>query len=84
MRVAIESFNLSTLDFGAVDVIIKGDKAYTLEINTAPEVWHYYGARLAEAFHYIIKNNNRNRIPVKKYDDWKKVAHPSLSDLVVL
>lgn len=83
VRVAIESFNLSTLDFGAVDVIIKGDKAYMLEINTAPEVWPYYGERLAEAFKYIIEKG-RDRLPVKNYKDWRNAIHPSCTPHAVI
>lgn len=77
-EVAIKAFNLSELDFGAVDIITKGDKAYALEINTAPEVWPYYGERFAAAFKYMIDNGHK-RLNVKNYSDWKDMAHPSLS-----
>lgn len=83
VRVAIESFNLSKLDFGAVDVIMKDGKAYMLEINTAPEVWAYYGERLAHAFHYMM-TVNRNRLPVKKWDNWKSFGHPTLDQKVIV
>ena len=74
---AIKAFNLSKLDFGAVDVMIKGDKAYFLEINTAPEVWRYYGERLGAAFHYMI-GKTRERLTNSSYNSWKDVAHPTL------
>lgn len=78
---AIKAFNLSKLDFGAVDVMVKGEganaHAYFLEINTAPEVWRYYGERLGEAFHYSI-NTSRDRIPTNQYNNWRDVAHPTL------
>lgn len=78
---AIKAFNLSKLDFGAVDVMVKGGganaRAYFLEINTAPEVWRYYGERLGEAFHHSI-NTSRDRIPTNQYNNWKDVAHPTL------
>jgi glutathione synthase/RimK-type ligase-like ATP-grasp enzyme len=78
---AIKAFNLSKLDFGAVDVMMKGEganaRAYFLEINTAPEVWKYYGERLGEAFHYSI-NTSREHIPTNQYNNWKDVAHPTL------
>lgn len=77
MEAAVKAFNLSKLDFGAVDVMIKGNKAYVLEINTAPEVWTYYGQRLGEAFHHMI-NVNRERIATTRFGNWKDVAHPTL------
>ena len=77
-RVAVRAFNLTDLDFGAVDVIMKDGKAYFLEVNTAPEVWPYYGKRLAAAFHYCIERNNKLRIFVDKENGWKSYAHPTL------
>lgn len=78
---AIKAFNLSKLDFGAVDVMIKGEganaRAYFLEINTAPEVWRYYGERLGEAFHHTI-NVSREHIPTNQFNTWRDVAHPTL------
>lgn len=79
LETAIKAFNLSKLDFGAVDVIIKGDNAYALEINTAPEVWPYYGECFAKAFQYMIKNGKK-RLSVTDYSSWKNTIHPSLSD----
>ncbi len=75
---AIKAFNLSKLDFGAADVMIDDrGNAYVLEINTAPEVWPYYGERFAAAFQYIIKNG-KDRLKVKDYTSWKDMMHPSL------
>ncbi len=83
LEVAVKSFNLSKLDFGAVDVMIKkekdGDKAYMLEINTAPEVWPYYGERLAAAFKYMIEKGKKRLDPLVKWDEWKDYKHPSLN-----
>jgi glutathione synthase/RimK-type ligase-like ATP-grasp enzyme len=77
-EVAVKAFNLSTLDFGAVDIIYKDNKAYALEINTAPEVWPYYGERFAAAFKYMIEKGH-DRLKTAKFGDWKDMAHPSLS-----
>lgn len=77
---AIKSFNLSRLDFGAVDVMVKNGVPYCLEINTAPEVWPYYGKRLGECLKWAIENNpDRETIKCQGYDDWKKIIHPALS-----
>jgi len=81
---AIKAFNLSKLHFGAVDVIEKDGKAYFLEVNTAPEVWPYYGARLADAFKYMMDGDKRKTIPVKDYKSWKSLIHPSISDAAIV
>jgi glutathione synthase/RimK-type ligase-like ATP-grasp enzyme len=75
---AVKAFNLTSLDFGAADIMVKDGKAYFLEFNTAPEVWPYYGERLGEAFHYIISRDDRSRLPVERFENWKDVAHPTL------
>lgn len=82
VRVAIQSFNLTDLDFGAVDVIMKDDKAYFLEVNTAPEVWPYYGERLAQAFKYAFEKGKQRLKVNLKGKDWSDFAHPTLSDKV--
>lgn len=81
---AIKAFNLSKLHFGAVDVIEKDGKAYFLEINTAPEVWHYYGQRLADAFKYMMDGDKRKTIPVKDYKSWKSLIHPAISEAAIV
>lgn len=81
VRVAIESFNLSKLHFAAIDIMVKDGKAYFLECNTAPEVWAYYGKKFAQVFTWMV-NNHSKRIKAGGYDNWKKCAHPALSELV--
>lgn len=81
---AIESFNLSKLDFAAIDVMWKDGKAYFLEANTAPEVWRYYGQCFAKVFTYMTDGDKRARIPVANYDDWKNYIHPAISDKAVV
>lgn len=85
LRVAIEAFNLSELDFAAIDVMVKDGKAYFLEANTAPEVWEYYGKTFAKAFAHMTANDEgRNRIPVIDYKNWKNCIHPCMSEKAVL
>lgn len=74
---AIKAFNVSTLDFGAADIIVKNGKPYFLEINTAPEVWPYYGECFGSVLSYMIEKG-RERIPVKNYTNWKDVIHPAM------
>ncbi len=79
---AIGAFNLSKLDFGAVDVIVKDGKAYFLEINTAPEVWEYYGQRFGEVLNHMIEKG-RDRIPLTPNQGWKGMIHPAITDKAV-
>jgi glutathione synthase/RimK-type ligase-like ATP-grasp enzyme len=76
---AIAAFNLSSLDFGAVDVMVKDGKAYFLEINTAPEVWQYYGECFGLVLSYMI-NKGRERIPVELNKGWKGLIHPVMPE----
>jgi glutathione synthase/RimK-type ligase-like ATP-grasp enzyme len=76
---AIDAFNLSRLDFGAVDVIVKDGKAYFLEINTAPEVWNYYGECFALVLRHMIEKS-RDRIPTVNNKGWKGLIHPAMTE----
>lgn len=80
---AIKAFNLSKLDFGAVDVMVKDGKAYFLEINTAPEVWQYYGERFADVLSYIVKNG-KERLAVKDWKNWKNLIHPAITEKAIV
>lgn len=81
---AVKSFNLSSLDFVALDLVSVDGKAYFLEANTAPEVWPYYGGVLAKAIEYSIEHN-RERIPVSgDGKNWKNYAHPALTNRAIL
>jgi glutathione synthase/RimK-type ligase-like ATP-grasp enzyme len=79
---AIDAFNLSKLDFGAVDVMELNGKAYFLEINTAPEVWTYYGECFGLIFNHMI-TKNRDRIEHKNGKGWKGLIHPAMTELAV-
>lgn len=81
---AVESFNLSQLDFAAIDIMEKDGRFYFLEANTAPEVWKYYGETFGKVFTYIIDNDSRERIPAVSYNNWKDCIHPALSDKATL
>lgn len=85
---AIKAFNLSNLHFGAVDVMEKAGRAYFLEINTAPEVWPYYGQRFADIFKWMIKKATgaaaREPIVVKNFKDWKSMIHPAITEKAIV
>lgn len=80
VRVAIEAFNLTTLDFGGVDVMVDADgEAYILEINSAPSLTSPYRQLcFAKAFDYII-TNNKERIPlIDERGGYLKFIHPAV------
>lgn len=80
VRVCLEGFALSGLDFGAIDVVLSPDgRPLILEINTAPEVTPYYGKRIANTFDYIVKNG-RDQILVTGSSSWRNYIHPAVSN----
>jgi glutathione synthase/RimK-type ligase-like ATP-grasp enzyme len=81
IRVAIEAWKLSGLDFGGVDVMVDADgRAYVLEINSAPSQTSPYRQEcMAKYFDYIVENN-ADHFNVERYNDWKDVIHPALSE----
>lgn len=74
---ALKSMKLSDLDFGAVDIIVKDGKAYTMEINTAPWLSIYPITCIAKTFKYIIKNG-RDHFPDPENYSWKNTIHPAV------
>lgn len=80
VKVAIEAFNLSSLDFGGVDVMVDAEgEVYVLEINSAPSLTSPYRQEcFAKAFDYIIEND-KQRIPlVNERGGYTKFIHPAL------
>ena len=82
VRVAVEGFNLSSLDFGGVDVMVdaEGD-ATILEINSAPSLTSPYRQEcMAKAFDYILENG-KERIPlIEERGGYLKFIHPALTE----
>lgn len=80
VKVSIEAFNLSGLDFGGVDIMVdaKGG-VFVLEINSAPSLTSPYRQEcMAKAFDYISVHG-KNMIPLT--DDrggYKKFIHPAI------
>lgn len=86
VRVAVEAFELSELDFGGVDVMTDADgNAYVIEINSAPSLTSPYRQQcFAKCFDYIAEHG-KARIPrVNQRGDWKKFIHPALSDRALM
>ena len=92
VRIAIEAFNLSKLDFGGVDVIEDNDRSYVLEINSAPSLTSpYRQVCMAKALNYMIENASirshslNNRIPLSiERGGYKKFIHPAISDFAII
>jgi glutathione synthase/RimK-type ligase-like ATP-grasp enzyme len=81
VRYAIEAFNLTSLDFGGVDVMVgKDGEVYVIEINSAPSLTSpYRQSTMAKAFDYIVENG-KDRIPlVEERGGYLKFIHPAIS-----
>lgn len=75
---ALDSMSQSSLDFGAVDVIVDAEgKAYTLEVNTAPYLTEYYARKIGETFKYILKNG-RDKFAKREIKNWRDALHPAI------
>jgi len=82
VKTAIAGFELSSLDFGGVDVMVdKWGEAYILEINSAPSLTSPYRQEcMAKAFDYIIENG-KERIPLQaERGGYTKFIHPAVCD----
>lgn len=82
VRVSIEAFNLSELDFGGVDVMVdKEGNCYVVEINSAPSLTSPYRQQcMTKAFDWIV-NHGKERIPlVEEKGGYLKFIHPSVCD----
>lgn len=79
VRISIEAFNLSGLDFGGVDVMTKDNEAYVLEINSAPSLTSEYRQQcIAKAFDYIVANGKAPIPLVERRGGYKKFIHPAV------
>jgi glutathione synthase/RimK-type ligase-like ATP-grasp enzyme len=82
IKTAIAAFNMSTLDFGGVDVMsdVKGN-AYVLEINSAPsQTSPYRQESCAKAFDYMLIHG-KDRLPLKQEKGgYLKFIHPAIDN----
>lgn len=69
---ALNAMKAVGLDFGGVDVLYKGDKAYVIEVNTSPTLnsSEYVSARYAKYFDWLHRSNKRR--PHWDYTKYKK------------
>lgn len=76
---ALAAMKESSLDFGAIDIIIDGESnlPFALEINTAPHLSPYYQKCVAKVFKHIIQNGRDHFLEPLDYS-WKNVIHPAI------
>lgn len=82
VKYAIEAFNLSSLDFGGVDVMVDVDgEVSVLEINSAPSLTSPYRQEsMAKAFDWIV-NEGKERIPlIEQRGGYSKFIHPCMTN----
>ncbi len=86
VRIAIEGFNLSGLDFGGVDVMVDADgNAYILEINSAPSQTSPYRQEcVSKVFDYIIANGKEPIPLIEARGGWRKFIHPAVNEEAIL
>ena len=82
MRVALGALSCSELVFGAVDVIMKDERAYALEVNTGPYLSPYYAKCVAKVFTWFAEKGYDPLDPVDTEGkiDWKEAIHPAIKD----
>lgn len=90
LEVARAAFELSSLDFGGVDVMVeKGTgRPYVLEINSAPSLTSPYRQQcMAKTFDYIINrrqymSHKESKVRMDRVTDkgWRGYIHPGLHD----
>lgn len=81
VKVSIEAFNLSGLDFGGVDVMVDREgECYVLEINAAPSLTSPYRQQcFAKAFDYIVQHGKK-MIPLpEEKGGYRKFIHPAIT-----
>ena len=86
VRIAIEGFKLSKLDFGGVDIMVDKDGGCTiLEINSAPSLTSPYRQQcMAKALDYIVVNGQGDIPLINKKGGYLKFIHPSVCDRAYL
>lgn len=77
---ALKAFKEFNLDFGRVDVIVKDDISYILEINSAHSLTSEYRQRIfAKCVDYYVENGSVvNDINFEEIVSYKSIIHPVL------
>lgn len=86
IRVALEAFKYSGLDFSGVDVMVdSAGRPYVIELNSAPSLpllsdgsISYRQKCMAKCFKYILDNGKEHFDPITNYNSWSGVIHPAI------
>lgn len=82
VKVSIQAFLKSGLDFGGVDIMTDAEgNCFVLEINAAPSLTSPYRQQcFAKAMDYIVRHG-KSTIPLQaEKGGWKKFVHPAISE----
>jgi glutathione synthase/RimK-type ligase-like ATP-grasp enzyme len=80
VKCGLEALKISGLDFAGVDVIVdREEKAYVLEINSAPTLANYRAQGFAKVFDYMVEHGVEAIPLVERLGGWRKFIHPALS-----
>jgi hypothetical protein len=87
VRVAVEAFKHTDLDFGGVDVMVdRNGRAYCIEINSAPSLpslsdgsVSYRQKCMAKTFFWMAQHG-KDRMDVDNYGGWRGVIHPAIQE----
>jgi hypothetical protein len=67
---SIKAIDALGLDYGAVDVIVKGGKVFVLEVNTSPSLSEYmtfrYALMFSEVYKFHCDGGNNQRMPFRE------------------
>ena len=80
VKVAIQGFNISRLDFGGVDVMVDGAGNVTiLEINSAPSLTSPYRQQcMAKGLDYIVEHGKARLTLSEERGGYRKFIHPAV------
>ena len=81
VRVSVEAFKLSGLDFGGVDIMVDRDGGvHVLEINSAPSLTSPYRQEcMAKCFDYIVQHGKEHIPLITERGGYLKFIHPAIT-----
>ncbi len=82
VKMSVQAFQLSGLDFGGVDVMVdSGGNCFVLEINSAMSLTSPYRQECtAKVFDHHVRVNSREHIPlIDELGGYRKFIHPALT-----
>lgn len=86
VRIAVEGFALSGLDFGGIDIMVDGaGDAYILEVNSAPSLTSpYRQSCMAKAFDYVVQKGKAHIPLIEEKGGYRKFIHPAVDPTALM